>query len=59
MRVCQGQDCGSIILGAGLHQLEPQRYLKLNCIFSWLTAVPKGTSISQAEVTHATPQPHT
>lgn len=59
MRVCQGPDYGSIILRACLHQLEPQRYLKLNCVFSWLTAGPKGASISQAEVTHARPQPHT
>lgn len=50
---------GSLVLRACLHQLKPQSYLNLNCIFSWLTTVPRGTSISQAEVNHATPQPHT
>lgn len=45
-RVHQGpDDDGSIILRACLHQLQPQHYLKPNCVFSWLTVVPEGTSI--------------
>lgn len=58
-RVCQGPDDVSVILRACLHQLEPQHYLGLNCVFPWLTIVPKGTSICQAEVTQVMPQPHT
>lgn len=46
---CQGWDYRSIILGAHLHQLEPQHYLKLNFVFSWLPPVPKRPFISRAK----------
>lgn len=41
------------VLFSSEHVCISSSHLNVNSIFSWLTSVPKGTSISQAEVNHA------